>query len=124
MLSGLKGLPFFISWAALISKANAQAGLCPPNMAFEAGDFSNWVCRGGTVNTDPLTGLNTLTWTSVGGPVPTLHSIIAFTGSGRDFYGNFPEVCPNGSGYSAKLGNATASLNGGIGREASGVSYT
>src|SRR5688572_20526414 len=68
-------------------------------------------------------GVNTITWTSVGPPVATLHNIIAAPG-GIDPYGGFPQICPNGSGFSAKLGNQTASLTGGIGREASGVTYT
>ncbi len=42
---------------------------------------------------------------------------------GVDAYGRFPELCPNGSGFSAKIGNETASITGGIGNEASGVSY-
>lgn len=38
-------------------------------------------------------------------------------GSGTDEYGNFPKNCPNGSGYSIKLGNNEA------GTQAEGVSY-
>ena len=104
--------------------SRAQSGFCPPNMDFEMGDFSNWICRAGTVGVDPGTGLNTITWTSIGPPVFDRHSIVTQAMAGVDPYGGFPRICPNGSGFSAKLGNGTASLNGGVGREASGISYT
>lgn len=104
------------------SRGFAQAGLCPPNMDFEQGDFTNWICRAGTVS--QVAGVNTINWTSVGAPVANLHTIIDAASAGTDPYGGFPQSCPNGSGYSAMLGNATASLNGGTGLEASGISYT
>jgi gliding motility-associated-like protein len=93
-------------------------------MDFELGDFTNWVCRAGTVAVDPGTGLNTITWTSVGPPVFDRHTIVAQSFAGVDPYGGFPRICPNGSGFSAKLGNGTASVSGGVGLEASGISYT
>ncbi len=104
--------------------AKAQGGFCPPNMDLEMGDFTNWTCHAGTVNLDPATGLNTITWASSGPPIFDRHTIIPLAGAGNDYYGGFPRICPNGSGYSALLGNNTASLNGGVGREASGISYT
>lgn len=112
-------LSFLTAW-----QAGAQSGFCPPNMDFEMGDFTNWICRAGTVSIDPGTGLNTVNWTSVGTPVFDRHTIISSASAGIDAYGGFPQLCPNGSGNSALLGNATASLNGGIGLEASGISYT
>lgn len=108
----------FLSGINFISKA--QTGLCPPNLDFEQGDFTNWVCRTGVA--DLVGGLNTITWTGTG-PNPTLHRMITAPG-GRDNFGNFPELCPNGSGFTAKIGNETASVTGGIGKEASGISYT
>lgn len=45
-----------------------------------------------------------------------MYSAIADAGT-LDPYGNFPVVCPNGSGHSIRLGNNSA------GREAEGVSY-
>lgn len=99
----------------------AQPGLCPPNLDFEQGDFSNWSCRGGLVSVSG--GINTISWTS-SGPQPTLHNIISAANSGADPYGGFPTLCPNGSGYSVKLGNETATGNGGVGREAAGVTYS
>jgi gliding motility-associated-like protein len=104
--------------------AKAQAGLCPPNLDFEMGDFTNWVCKAGSVAVDGVTGLNTITWASIGAPVIDRHTMIPAAGAGSDTYGRFPRNCPNGSGYSVKLGNETASLSGGVGREASGVSYS
>jgi gliding motility-associated-like protein len=53
-----------------------------------------------------------------------LHTIIPSATAGLDPYGGFPKNCPNGSGFSVKLGNETATTNGGIGKEASGISYT
>ncbi len=117
-----KHLLVLIFSISAFARAGAQPGFCPPNMDFEMGDFTNWVCRAGGVAVNA--GLNTITWTSTGPPVFDRHTIITAATAGTDLYGGFPELCPNGSGYSAKLGNATASLNGGVGREASGVSYT
>jgi gliding motility-associated-like protein len=105
-----------------MSGAKAQVGLCPTNMDFEQGDFSNWVCKQGTVAISG--GVNTITWTSMGPPLPTFQTMITPLTAGLDPWGNFPTLCPNGSNNSIMLGNGTASLSGGIGREASGVTYT
>jgi gliding motility-associated-like protein len=102
-------------------KVSSQPGVCPPNLDFEQGNFSNWICKHGTV--DIVGGLNTVTWTSVGPPVPTFQTMISPFTAGFDPWGSFPTLCPNGGNYSIKLGNGTASLSGGIGKEASGVSY-
>lgn len=96
------------------SIAKAQPGICPPNIGFETGDFSNWTCRIGT-----LDNAGNVTWAPSTTPVANRHTILAAPG-GRDFYGNFPVICPNGSQYSVKLGN-TASPPG---RQVSEVSYT
>ncbi len=93
----------------------AQVGLCPDNLDFEFGDFTNWTCRTGFVSV--IGGLNTVTWTATG-VVPGRHDIITPLNNGTDFYGGFPLLCPNGSGASCKLGN-----NGG-GAQAEGISYT
>lgn len=100
--------------------ARAQPGFCPPNLDLEMGDFTNWVCRTGTVASPG--GVNTITWSGTGQTV-NRHGIVN-TLSGADPYGGFPQLCPNGSGFSAKIGNETASTNGGIGYEASGITYT
>lgn len=90
-------------------------------MDFEQGNFTNWVCRSGTVAISG--GVNTITWNATG-VMPTLHRIAPTSIMGIDQYGGFPKNCPNGSGFSAMIGNETATTNGGIGWEASGVSYT
>ena len=95
--------------------AKSQAGLCPPNLDFEFGDFSNWICRTGTVSVSG--GLNRINWTGMG-QVPGRHTIISAATGGTDPYGGFPELCPNGSGFSMKLGN------NGTGAQAEGISYT
>ena len=97
----------------------AQVGLCPDNLDFEMGDFSNWICKQGTVGL--VGGINTITWTSSGPPLPTFQTMISQLTAGFDPWGGFPTLCPNGSNYSVLLGNGTASLSGGIGREASGA---
>lgn len=86
------------------------------------GDFSNWTCKIGTTSFSGTT--NVITWDlSSTAPVFDRHTIIPAATAGLDTYGRFPRSCPNGSGYSIKLGNETASLSGGVGREASGISY-
>jgi len=95
--------------------ARAQQGLCPPNMDFEYADFSNWTCNTGVVSL--VNGRNVITWTGAN-EVPGQHTIIPSLNAGNDQYGRFPRICPNGSGYSVKLGN-----NDG-GRGAEKISYT
>lgn len=93
----------------------AYSQLCPPNLDFERGDFSNWECRTGSVAA--IAGVNTINWNATG-QIDGRHTIIPASGSGIDPYGNFPESCPNGSGYSIRLGNSSS------GNQAEGVSYT
>lgn len=114
---------FYITLVLLlcVNKATyAQPGFCPANMDFELGNFTNWLCRSGTVTV--AGGLNTINWGATG-PAPTRHQIISAATAGTDFYGGFPTLCPNGSGFSAKLGNESA-VPGGVGNEASGITYT
>ncbi len=92
-----------------------QTGLCPPNLDFEAGDFSNWVCRSGSVAA--VSNVNTITWFGTG-QVPGQHTIISSATAGTDPYGGFPELCPNGSGYSVRLGNNSG------GHNAESITYT
>ena len=93
----------------------AQPGVCPPNIDFEMGNYTNWVCRTGTVAVTG--GFNKVTWTGTG-EVPGRHTIIPAASGGVDFYGGFPEACPNGGNFSVKLGNSNT------GSEAEGISYT
>ena len=91
--------------------------VCPPNIDFENGNFNNWICYTG--NTSTSGNQNVITLFQSAGPVPNQHTMYAAaTSTGvLDYYGNFPVMCPNGSGYSVKLGNTTG------GAEAEGISY-
>lgn len=93
--------------------ANAQ---CPPNIDFENGTFENWTCYVGTAVDKG--GENEISLSNSGGPIPNRHTIYSRNSyPGNDPYGHFPIMCPNGSGYSVRLGNNTA------GTEAEGISY-
>jgi gliding motility-associated-like protein len=89
---------------------------CPPNIDFEAGDFTNWECSIGS--TYVANGQNVVS-VSPSGPILNRHTMItpAYVGV-LDPYGNFPVQSPNGSSYSIKLGNSAA------GSQAERVSYT
>jgi gliding motility-associated-like protein len=78
-----------------VHRSYAQSSVCPDNIDFEMGDFSNWSLYTGTccaINTPTLSG-----------PVATRHTIMS--GTGTDMYGGFPVVAPGGGTYSLKLGN-------------------
>ena len=71
----------------------SQSAPCPPNLDFETGAIAPWQCFLGVccpISTVPS------------GATPNRHTIT--TGSGVDFYGGFPVVCPGGT-YSLRLGN-------------------
>jgi gliding motility-associated-like protein len=86
---------------------------CPTNIDFESGTFDGWTCYTGSVAASG--GQNIITLFQ-GGPESNRHTIMS-PNSGLDMYGNFPVNCPNGSGYSIKLGNNQG------GGQAEGVSY-
>lgn len=91
--------------------ANSQT--CPPNIGFESGTFNNWDCYFGTIS---RSGALDLVPTP---PIDNRHTIITNSyPQALDPYGGFPVNCPNGSGYSIRLGNSIA------GGQAEGVSYT
>jgi gliding motility-associated-like protein len=96
---------------------NSYSQECPPNIDFENGNFNGWNCFAGSVSA--ATGSNVITLTNTGGPVPDQHTMFSSaTDFGvLDYYGNFPVLCPNGSGFSVKLGNNTG------GGRAEGMSY-
>ena len=89
-------------------------GQCPSNIGFEKGNFDNWICSVGIIArangsisvspSIPLNGRHTMRQNSF----PQL----------LDQFGLFPVNCPNGSGFSIQLGNATT------GAQAERVSYT
>lgn len=95
----------------------ARTQQCPPNIDFESGTFNGWTCYAGSVYTSPPNG----NYISLFPTAPrqnqhTMYSAAAHGGL-RDPFGNFPVICPNGSGYSVKLGNTSG------GAEAEGLSY-
>ncbi|MEO7983361.1 MAG: PKD domain-containing protein [Bacteroidota bacterium] len=52
------------------------------------------------------------------GQSPGIHTIISAASAGVDPYGNFPQLCPNGSGFSVRLGNSSG------GHQAESIAYT
>lgn len=96
---------------------SVQGQNCPPNIDFETGTFEGWTCYIGFVADDNGTNVISIN------PQPTavynrqtMYSYALNAGQ-VDPYGGFPVVCPNGSGYSIRLGNNSA------GTEAEGISY-
>ena len=88
---------------------------CPPNIDFENGNFNNWNCYTGNVSA--AGGVNTISLSNSGGPVPNQHTMYSAPSSELDYFGGFPVLCPNGSGHSIRLGNNTG------GGQAEGISY-
>lgn len=89
--------------------------LCPPNLDAEFGDFANWQCYGGTVAAGGNTNVISV---NSSGPLSNQHLVYSNQVTSVDAYGQFPLSCPNGSGYSIKLGNDEG------GKFAERVSYT
>jgi gliding motility-associated-like protein len=98
---------------AAFTRVKAQG--CPPNIDFENGDFSGWTCYIG--NTQAIGNQNQISL-APSPPIPGRHTLYSSAFPESDVYGNFPVNCPNGSGYSVKLGNDQG------GGEAEGISYT
>lgn len=94
----------------------SKAQVCPPNIDFEKGDFSSWTTYTGGVSAG--SGKNEI-FLSPSSPEFNRHTIYSRANSSTitDYYGDFPVLCPNGSGYSVKLGNNSG------GTEAEGLSY-
>lgn len=107
---------FFAVIILLIAYSNqifAQA--CPPNIDFETGDFSGWTCYTGS--TAAVGAENQISLSSSSGPVYNRHTMYSSANRELDPFGNFPVLCPNGSGHSIRLGNAQG------GGQAEAVSY-
>ena len=89
--------------------------ICPPNLDVEFGNFTNWQCYTGTVaavgNTNAIS-------VNASGPAQGQHLVYTNKTNALDAYGQFPQTCPNGSGYSIHLGNNTG------GRFAESISYS
>ena len=99
----------------IYTQISAQGSLCPANIDFKMGNFTNWECRTGIVQ--GFSGVNTITWAGYS-PDPSRHQIIPTNSPEKDKYGNFPVQCPNTTTPSVKLGSSTA------GHEAEGLFYT
>ncbi len=93
----------------------AHGQICPENIDFEKGNFSGWTCYTGSTYSENYA--NVISLYPTGGPVYNRHTIYAASANLRDPYGNFPVTCPNGSGYSVKLGSTEAD------NRAEGISY-
>jgi gliding motility-associated-like protein len=94
----------------LLFFSNNILAQCPPNIGFEDGTFTNWQCYAGQITQGGVIDVGET------GPMYDRHTILS--GGGLDHYGGFPVVCPNGSKFSVKLGNADT------GRMAERISYT
>lgn len=108
-----------ISQPAISRTANNNTGnavsQCPDNIDFENGNFNNWNCFTGYVDSVGNTNVITVT-PSV--PVNNRHRIYQRTAtSAIDAYGLFPINPPDGSNYAVKLGNTR------IGAEAERIQY-
>lgn len=100
---------------ALCVSVVSNAQICPPNIDFESGTFNGWNCYIGSAAV--INGQNVISLTP-SAPVSGRHTLFMRSAANQlDPYGEFPVVCPNGSGYSIRLGNNIA------GTEAEGVSY-
>jgi gliding motility-associated-like protein len=96
-----------------VGTQNAMAQ-CPPNIGFEKGSFENWETLKGGIDREGRISLSPVP------PDPTLHRILSASTNAKetDPFGGFPVVCPNGSGYSVKLGIEQG------GSDAHGLNYT
>jgi gliding motility-associated-like protein len=104
---------FFLLFFSSKSNELYAQGSCPLNIGFENGNFTNWDCYDGKISP---TGVITTDFTQ---PIDGKHTMFKnISPQLKDKFGGFPVNCPNGSGYSIKLGNDEA------GAEAQTISYT
>lgn len=116
MIFSIRHKKQLLCWIAIFCIAIAGKAQCPPNIGFEEGNFNGWTLYTGSVAA--TAGTNVITLYPTGGGIDQHNMYSAANNSlDRDFYGDFPLVCPNGSGYSVKLGNTTG------GAQAEGLSY-
>ncbi len=88
---------------------------CPDNIDFEHGDFTNWQCFLGTVDSVGTTNVITVTPSA---PTPNRHTIVPrVIPSAIDPFGLFPTNPPDGSNFAVKLGNTN------IGAQAERIRY-
>lgn len=99
--------------ALSFTSSKAQWG-CPPNIGFESGNFDQWETLTGFFSM-PNAGLTMVPGT----PMVLRHTVMQQgTVPSVDPFGLFPVICPNGSGYSVKLGSELA------GAQAEALYYT
>lgn len=110
-------LILFFVFISAVMQVCAQG--CPPNIDFENGTFSSWKTFAGRVSAQG--GSNVISLLE-GSPRFNQHEMFsrALHSSLVDEFGGFPVVCPNGSGYSVKLGNK----QGGAGAEGLAYEFT
>ena len=95
---------------------NSIVSPCPDNIDFENGNFNNWKCFTGHVDSSGNTNVITV---SPSAPTPGRHTIVSRTlPSPIDPYGLFSTNPPDGSNFAVKLGNTR------IGAEAERIQYT
>jgi gliding motility-associated-like protein len=112
----VKGFATYFCFLIMLTFTSYSYAQCPTNIDFENGNFSNWECHAGSVFNN--SGNQILL--SETGPISNRHQLIERNANMGvvDYYGEFPVACPNGSGYSVKLGNSSG------GHQAEGVKYT
>jgi WG containing repeat len=89
---------------------------CPPNIDFENGNFTNWQCYTGTVDSVGNTNVVTVTPSP---PTAGRHTIVPrVLPSAIDPFGLFPTNPPDGSNFAVKLGNTN------VGAQAERIRYT
>ena len=103
-----------IALSIILSSVAGYGQNCPVNIDFESGSFDGWKCYTGSANASA--GQNYLNLIE-SGPMFNRHTLIQGNSSDLDPYGQFPISCPNGSGYSVRLGNDEG------GGQAEGIAY-
>lgn len=89
---------------------------CPPNIDFENGNFTNWQCYLGTVDSVGSTNVITV---NPSAPTVNRHRIVPrVIPSALDPFGLFPTNPPDGSNFAVKLGNTS------VGAQAERIRYT
>lgn len=112
----MKLTALFLAAFIFITADSKAQDLCPLNIDFELGSFTNWQCDTGSTYASGNQNVITL---AQSGPLANRHEIMSLAnGIQIDPYGNFPMVCPAGGGYSVKLGNTVG------GKQAESISYT
>ena len=110
-------LQLFAGLISVFCFITGHAQTCPSNIDFESGTFDKWTCYTGY--TSAVGDQNVISLTPSGGAVGEKHTMYTAGANSNELdpFGNFPVLCPNGSGHSIRLGSTTA------GGEAEGISY-